>query len=431
MHYLPLADVVNSAAIGHEGRNTTSGLQQIIKGSGGPGHDERSAWMETDKIMFARRALISSVFGAGCGAFLAAPALADVPQFPQLVNPAVPVRNLTQLYFVAGAVAGNRIFAGGQEGVIIYSDDKGQSWTQASVPVSATITSIAFATPQIGWATGALGVVLKTEDAGKSWVKQLDGVGEIALMNSTTQAYDAAEQADEAKQKPNSDAAQADADAIDRANRRQQILAGHGPDVPFLSLLPVSATEIFAFGTYRFAEYSTDGGKTWADWSMHIDDQKSNHIYAAVNIGGDYYLTSETGLIFRSTDGGQTFAQLAQPGAATFFGIMDTGAGGILAYGVAGEMYLSTDQGKTWNQPNFTGTSNVNSVIALPGSGLLIAGDSGGGLWISKDHGNSFILANRNPVMGINALLPLGPMGFLIISSIGVFAVPDMTKMQG
>ena len=27
-------------------------------------------------------------------------------------------------------------------------------------------------------------------------------------------------------------------------------------------------------------------------------------------------------------------------------------------------------------------------------------------------------------------LLPLGPMGFLIISTIGVFAIPDMTKMH-
>jgi photosystem II stability/assembly factor-like uncharacterized protein len=426
--------VVNSASIGHEGRNTTSGLQTDHKRSGGPGHDERSAWMETDKIMFARRALLSSVFGAGCGVLAApaliAPAWADVAQYPQLADPAIPVRDLTRLYFVAGAVAGNRIFAAGQEGVIIYSDDKGQSWTQAKVPVSATITAIAFASPQVGWATGALGVILKTEDAGKTWVKQLDGIGEIALMNSTTAAYVAAEQADQAKQKPNSDAANNDAGAADRATRRQGILAGQGPDKAMLSLLPVSETEVFAFGAYRFVEYSTDGGKSWADWSMHIGDEKSQNIYGAAAIGGAYYLTSETGLIFRSTDGGQSFPQLAQPGDATFFGIMDTGAGGILAYGVAGEMYLSTDQGKSWNQPNFTGTSNVNTVIALPGSGLMLAGDSGGGLWYSKDHGNSFTLGVRNPVMSINALLPLGPLGFVMITSVGVFAVPDMTKMQ-
>ena len=363
--------------------------------------------METDKIMLPRRALFSSMLGAGCGAVLVAPARAAVAPYPQLVDPAIKVRNLTQMYFVAGAAAGKRIFAGGEEGVIIYSDDNGQHWTQANVPVSATITSLAFASPRVGWATGALGVVLKTEDAGATWVLQLDGLQEITLMNEATQA----------------------AAAIDRATRRDKILAGDGPDKPMLSLLPVSETEIFAFGTYRFAEYSTDGGKSWADWSMHIEDDLSQNIYGAAIIGGAYYLTSETGLIFRSTDGGQTFPQLAQPGNATFFGIMDTGAGGILAYGVAGEMYLSPDQGKTWNPVNFTGQSNINTIIALPGSGLLVAGDSGGGLWISKDHGNSFMLASRNPVMGINNLVPLGPMGFLLVTTVGVFAVPDMTKM--
>ena len=56
------------------------------------------------------------MIGAGCGAALAVPAHADVAQYPQLADPAIKVRNLTQLYFVAGAVAGSRIFAGGQQG---------------------------------------------------------------------------------------------------------------------------------------------------------------------------------------------------------------------------------------------------------------------------------------------------------------------------
>jgi photosystem II stability/assembly factor-like uncharacterized protein len=371
--------------------------------------------METDKIMLQRRAMLSSILGAGLGVSLGLPAWAGMPQYPQLVDPAVAVRNLTQLYFVAATSAGSRVLAAGEEGVIIYSDDAGQSWHQAAVPVSVTITDIAFATPQVGWATGAFGVILNTQDGGKTWVKQLDGVAEIDLMNTATQAYVAA-------QPPGSDQA-------DHATRRAQILASQGPDKPMLSILPISATEVFVFGTYRFAEHSTDGGKTWTDWSMHIGDQTSHNIYGAAVIGGAYYLVSEVGLIFQSTDGGQSFQQLAQPGSATFFGICDTGKGGLLAYGVAGQMYLSTDQGKTWNVPQFTGTSNVNAVINV-GNGLLVAGDAGGGLWLSKDNGASFTLMQRNPVMGINALQPVGNLRFLVVSDIGVFPV-DLSKMSG
>jgi photosystem II stability/assembly factor-like uncharacterized protein len=375
--------------------------------------------METDKKMLPRRAVLSSIMGAGVGASLASAARADVVQYPQLVQPALKVLDPTRVYFVAGAMAGKRVFAVGQQGLIIYSDDSGQSWKQAKVPVSGTITTIAFASPQVGWAAGALGVILKTEDAGATWVKQLDGIGEIALMNTATDAF-------VASQPPGSDAA-------DHATHRAQILGGQGPDKPMLSILVVSETEVFVFGTYRFAEHTTDGGKTWADWSFHIGDPQSQNLYGAAAIGGAYYLVSETGLIFRSTDGGQSFPQLAQPGgpgAATLFGIMDTGSGGILAYGVAGEMWLSMDEGKTWTAPQFTGTSNVNAVISLMGGALLIAGDAGGGLWMSRDKGQSFSLMTRNPVMSINALLPLDGLRFLILSGIGVFPV-DLSKMHG
>jgi photosystem II stability/assembly factor-like uncharacterized protein len=375
--------------------------------------------MGTDKIMLHRRAVITSILGAGFGVALAVPARADVTQYPQLTNPAIPVNNLTRAYFVAGATAGSRVVAGGEQGLIIYSDDAGQSWHQAQVPVSGTITDIAFATPQVGWATGALGVILKTTDGGKSWFKQLDGLAEIDLMNSATQAFVAA-------QPPGSDAA-------DHATHRAQILAGQGPDKPFLSLLPVNENEVFAFGTYRFAEHTTDGGKTWTDWSANIGDPKSENIYGAAAIGGAYYLVSENGNIFRSTDGGKTFpllTQVNQANPATLFGIMDTGAGGILAYGVAGEMYLSLDQGTTWTASQFPGTSNVNAVISLVGGKLLVAGDAGGGMWMSKDGGKSFTLMTRNPLLGINALQPLGGLKFVILSGVGAFPV-DLAAMHG
>ncbi len=383
--------------------------------------------MGTDKIMLHRRTVLSSILGAGFGAALAVPAWADVPQYPQLVDAAIKVRSFTGVYFIAGAVAGPRVLAGGEQGVIIYSDDAGQSWTQAQVPVSAAITAIGFASPLVGWATGAFGVILKTVDGGKTWAKQLDGIAEIALMNTATQAFVASQPAPTAAQQ-----ASGTPSAADHAAHRAEVLSGQGPDKPLLSLLPVSETEVFAFGAYRFAEHSTDGGATWADWSMNIDDRVAQNIYGAAAIGGAYYLTSETGLIFRSTDAGQTFQQLAQPGgtgAATLFGIMDTGTGGILAFGVAGSMYLSTDQGKTWNAPQFSGTSNVNAVISLVNGNLLIAGDSGGGLWMSRDKGNSFTLMTRNPVMGINALVPLGGLKFLILSSVGAFPV-DLATMH-
>lgn len=381
--------------------------------------------METDRKMLRRRALMSSMLGVGVGAALgtgarsawAGDAGANAPQYQELANPAIQVTSLTSHYMIAGTSAGKRLLAGGEHGLIIYSDDGAQTWRQASVPVSTTITDIAFATDKAGWATGGFGVVLNTQDGGQTWVKQLDGIAEIDTMNRTTQAYIAT-------QPP-------DSDAVAHLARRAQILTKEGPDKPFLSLLPVSATEVFAFGTYRSAEYSTDGGKSWADWSMKIGDPaaKSRNIYGSANLYGGLYLVSEDGVIYKSTDGGQSFPQLAQPGDATFFGICDAGKGNILAFGVAGEMYLSTDNGKTWNPPNFTGSANVNCGTLLP-TGDVVAGDSGGSIWRSKDQGQNFTEVIRNPLLSINTLLPLGGSRFLILSEAGMFPF-DLSAVQG
>ncbi len=369
--------------------------------------------METEKKRIGRRALISSMTAVGIGAAYSGTAFAD-PGLLELNSPAIPVRVLDRVYMVAGASAGARLLAGGAHGLIIYSDDAGKTWHQAKVPVSVTITDIAFATPQIGWATGSFGVVLGTKDGGLTWVKQLDGNAAITLMNNALASFTAS-------QPPGSD-------AVDHATRRAHILTEQGPDKPMLCLLPISATEVFAFGTYRTAEHSTDGGTSWVDWNANIGDPTSHNIYGAAAIGGAYYLVGETSLIFRSTDGGKTFPQLAQPGQATFYGICDAGGGNILAYGVAGEMYLSSDGGKTWNAPNFTGTQNVNSVIQL--GPMLLAGDAGGGVWYSLDHGQNFKLAFRNPLVAVNALQPISGLRFLIMSDIGVIPI-DLSAMHG
>lgn len=372
--------------------------------------------METDTRMLRRRALMSSMLGLGAGLALDPRAFAAT-QYLELDNPAIPVKDPTHVYMVAGASAGKRILAGGAHGVIIYSDDLGQSWHQASVPVSTTITCIAFVTDKIGWATGGFGVVLNTQDGGQSWVKQLDGIQEIKLMNEATKAYIAT--------------LPPDSDIAAHLTRRNDILTQQGPDKPFLSLLPITASDVFAFGTYRFADYSSDGGKNWTDWSTHIGEPAavSKNLYGAAALYGAYYIVSETGLIYRSTDGGKSFPKLAQLGPATFFGICDAGKGNILAYGVAGQMFLSTDNGNSWNAPTFPGDANINCGSLIP-TGEVVAGDNGGGIWVSKDNGRSFTMVTRNPGISVNALIPIGGTRVLLVCNIGILPF-DLANAEG
>jgi photosystem II stability/assembly factor-like uncharacterized protein len=67
---------------------------------------------------------------------------------------------------------GERHYATGQFGHILYSDDDGQSWTQAEVPVRSGILDIHFPSPENGWAVGHEGIILHSSDGGKTWVKR-------------------------------------------------------------------------------------------------------------------------------------------------------------------------------------------------------------------------------------------------------------------
>jgi len=73
--------------------------------------------------------------------------------------------------------------------LIAYSDDDAQTWQQASVPVSLTLTSVFFANPQLGWATGHEGVILVTRDGGETWEVQLTGAQILEQSLPNLEAY--------------------------------------------------------------------------------------------------------------------------------------------------------------------------------------------------------------------------------------------------
>ena len=97
-----------------------------------------------------RRTMIAASLGAGVSLMPRAGRADGFNPLDPLTSPSISVRNPAGVFLVAVASAGNRLVAVGEEGVIIYSDDNGQSWTQAQVPVSVNLTCVRFATPMQG-----------------------------------------------------------------------------------------------------------------------------------------------------------------------------------------------------------------------------------------------------------------------------------------
>lgn len=368
---------------------------------------------KTGNDRHSRRALLAAALGAGLSGLPSFARASDltVADISVLNSPAIQLRSFAQVFLTAIARSGNRMVAVGEHGVIVYSDDGGVSWTQADVPVDLTLTCVAFATPLIGWAGGHYGVILNTQDGGKSWKMQLNGilVNQLALATAQT-------------------AQSGPSPALEFALKRATMFETNGPDKPFLTILPFNPRKIMAFGAYRMVVLSEDGGKTWQDWTLHVYDKLSHDLYDVAAIGSGIYLACETGLVFRSTDGGDTFPQMTPPVDATLFGVIGARDDSVTVYGVAGNCCRSADGGASWNAINLDTQDDLVAARALPSGALLIARITGG-LFISRDNGTSYAAVPDFPRLSVSdfefapdgALIVVGATGPARLNLEGVF----------
>jgi photosystem II stability/assembly factor-like uncharacterized protein len=342
-----------------------------------------------------------------CLALLGPRAVADTG-VRALDEPAIQAKAPDKVFLDAIARAGNRLVAGGEHGVIITSDDNGLSWAQAAVPVNVEITAIAFTSPAQGWAAGQYGVILHTKDAGATWQIQLNGLQANQLTLAAAQAAVAA-----------GDPSPGTPLAMKRAGH---FISG-GADKPFLSIWAQNPQDAIVFGAYRLAMKTTDGGAHWTDWSLHVGDAFSHNLYDVATVGNQLYIAAETGLVFRSTDGGQSFAELAPPGNATLFGVIGTGDHNVLVFGVAGEAALSQDGGKSWNAISFGTSDNLIAATKLRDGSIVVANEDGR-LYRSVTAGQSFLPLRFAAPMAVFDLAQAPDGSLILAGNDGILRVP-------
>lgn len=318
---------------------------------------------------------------------------------PALDRPAAPSAKAASAAKLAVARAGHRMLAAGDRGIVVYSDDGGSTWRQAKTPTSASLTAMQFVTDQLGWAVGHMGVVLQTSDGGQTWVKQLDG------LRAAQQALaDARNRGDE------------------RAVQDAERLLADGADKPFLDLHFLDARTGFIVGAYNLVFRTDDGGATWRPWQSHVANPKGLHLYGVRAVGGALFIAGEQGLLLRSDDGGNSFAALPSPYRGSWFGLLATRDGGVLAYGLRGSAYLSADQGRSWQKAE-TGTPVAISAGQQLADGRIVLVSQAGEIMLSRDQGRSFAPVPDKvglPLAGVAQ----APDGLVLASLRGVLHVP-------
>ena len=319
--------------------------------------------------MNARRLVLGLAAGCALAALAATPMArgwVDVLDTPALQSPLAARALMNGL-----ARAGDRVVAVGQRGHILYSDDAGQSWKQAEVPVSSDLVAVHFPTPQLGWAVGHDGVVLHSADGGRSWKRQRDGRPDAA-------------------------------------------------DTPLLDVWFQDARNGYAVGAFGLLLHTADGGQSWTSLQQASDNPKNMHLYAVRGIGDDVYVAGEQGLLLKLDRGAARFNALTLPYKGTLFGVAGT-ARAVVVHGLRGNVLRSTDGGASWNAV-VTGLQVGMTASTTGADGRILLASQAGHLLASRDDGATFAPLKIERPFPAAAVLDVAPGRVLVAGPRGVQA---------
>jgi photosystem II stability/assembly factor-like uncharacterized protein len=231
------------------------------------------------------------------------------------------------------ARSGDRLVVVGERGHVLYSDDEGENWTQADVETRNQLNAVTFIDDKLGWAVGEDAVIVHTTDGGKSWTRQFD-----------------------------------DRDADMRG--------------PLLDVVFLTEKEGFAVGVFNKMFKTTDGGVTWNDWSGHVDNLDEWHLFnITVTADGLLYIGSEQGLVFKSTDRGESFVPIQTEHVGSFPGVIarrgEDGYDRVIAFGPGGVIWVSSDSAETWAKLKTETLAGLLGGAWLPDGSAVIVGHEG------------------------------------------------------
>ncbi len=171
---------------------------------------------------------------------------------------------------------------------------------------------------------------------------------------------------------------------------------------------------------------STDGGATWSSFQTLVGSNNVRDVAVDNSTSTDIVLVTADQGLYRSTDAGQTYTLVLAPPAGGFLGgfwsLVRTSAGWLVTSDT-GTVFRSTNRGATWTQvAAFAGSGRITLGVGAPGDRVVyaFAGDAFGfqtfDLLRSADGGLSWtplgVNAGRKPTNPNSDQPDLNLMGF-------------------
>ena len=285
----------------------------------------------------------------------------------------------------------DRLLVAGEQGHVLFSDDNGQNWTQSDVPVSLTITSVAFAGSGQAWATAHDSFLLRSADNGTTWQVKLTGSDVAKLLVAAIEEQIEARRALIAEATPDTreDLEWALDDSL-FALEEATAAIDEGMTSPLLKVWFANARDGYALGAYGVFLRTRDGGESWVMDGNRLDNPDKYHLYdIARSSTGALLIAGEAGTLLRSLDNGDTWQRIEAVYTGSFFGSVAAGDGSLLIFGLRGNVFRSIDDGASWSLID-TGDQRTLLGGVTQTDGRIVLVGSAGAVLSSDDNGASF-----------------------------------------
>lgn len=242
----------------------------------------------------------------------------------------------------------NTVYVVGERGHILHSDD-GDNWVQESVPSVATLTAITMV-DESSWVVGHDATILHQSKKGEQW--------QVQMFNPELEK-------------------------------------------PLLDVLFFDASHGVAIGAYGTFFRTENGGASWAEEKhaefLHPDDLdyleeiKAEdpefyeeelasilpHLNRISQSGDMLYLAGEAGLLATSDDLGRSWKRLAIDYEGSFFDLVKTQQGELIAAGLRGNLFKYDPLQGEWIKLDSGSKSSLNSIVEVDEQNALVVGNNG------------------------------------------------------
>lgn len=300
--------------------------------------------------------------------------------------PAIPSVNATRSLLLDVERVGNNLFATGEFGQILKSEDNGKTWVAGKVPVSITLTSVAFDNDALGYAVGHDGVVLKTEDGGVNWTKLIDGatINQFVLDIAQAKADGLQEQLDKLPENAAPEERERLEIAAEEAMFSLDLAQGDfevGPSKPLLDVIVNANGNVFVAGAYGQLLKSTDQGATWEYLGDRTNNPTNYHFNTMMlSKTGEIWVGGEQGTVLVSADEGETWTTRKIDYDGSVFALVEApDTRTVVAVGLRGNAFRLPFGSSQWEsvstnlRETFSGATVLNdgSVVVVGSRGIL------------------------------------------------------------